>query len=663
MFLLLFCFCGIASAKKQEIPISLLDYEQGIKLHKEGDLQNAVLYLSDSYRLNPTDLPTLIELGEVFIGLSKYDLAISTLKQALNLSPDDALIHILLGDAYHENKQYNEAISYYKRAIKLEPENILIRTNLGLVCSQIADYKCVVDNLGKVVLAYPLQIRARAALGTAYHLSKDYGLAKEQYKFVLNYEPNNLSLWYNLAKTQLALGEYKEAKASIDKAITIDNSVVDLYLDRAHINYKLNKLQDAENDYLVAIQLDPLNPVVPVEYATFLSRTGAFLKAANELQKALELEPGDLNLLINKAYLLQLAKQDKEAILNWLKVLEKDDSNKTALFNLASLYQEKEDYRNAIEYYKKLLVSLDKEGSKGDLEAKTGLAFCLQKNKNLEEAKLVYEKILEKSPNDSNILYNLGVLLNEEKNYAKAVEYLESAIKNNFSPPGLPYQALVEAYLNLNDTTKIKTAYKNWLEADKNNIEARIAYAKFLAHIGDSRSAVDQYRVAAALDNTSSSRYKLAQFLLDGKDLYGAVGELQEYLKSEPNDLNALILLANIFRDLGIPEQAINTYKKIISIQVDNHLAYYNLGLLYQQEKKYVEAQNYLLKSIEINDKYSPAYYALALTYISNNESNKAKDLFEKYLKLEPNGEYKDKAEAKLKELISNPNVANGPKA
>ena len=86
--------------------------------------------------------------------------------------------------------------------------------------------------------------------------------------------------------------------------------------------------------------------------------------------------------------------------------------------------------------------------------------------------------------------------------------------------------------------------------------------------------------------------------------------------------------------------------------------------MLYQQEKKPEEAQNYLLKAIELNENYAPAYYALGLSYMSlgDSKNSKAKELFEKYLKLEPGGEYRDKAQTFLKEILSKP-AASQPKA
>lgn len=668
VFFLVSCLLLLASnycfAKKQDEENHLLNYRAGVKLHLENNLSNAVYSLNNALTLKPYDIPSLVELGVVFSELSKPALSIPAFLKAVNFAPDDALIHLFLGRAYIQNKQYKEALVQFKQAVKLNPENTLLKANIGETCFYLGEYQCAIDNLKEVLVTYPNELRARVILGNSYHFLKNYPLAEENYKLALEWMPLNKLLTYNLSKIQIALGKLHQSKSTIDNAILLDDKNIEFYLDRANINYKLNNLKSAEEDYLKAFELDNYNPETLIEYAIFLGQTGEYLKSAEQFSKALELEPDNLDLLINKAYVLQLAKHDNEASLIWKDILEKDGYNKIALFNLARLYQEKEEYDSAIDLYKKL-ISIENENEKRDVnnnDVKFALAYCLQKNKNFNDAKSVYKEIVDDNSKDSNSLYNLGIIYQEEGDYKEAVKYFEKTVESNFLNPELVFGALISAYTELNDSQNIDAVYRKWLERGKNNVEIRVAYAKYLATKGDSERAIEQYRVAAALDDTSKSRYKLARFLLEQNDRYGAIGQLQEYLKFEPNDVNALILLANSFKDLEIYEQAINVYKKIISIQSDNYLAYYNLGLLYEQNKKHEEAQNYLLKSIEINEKYSPAYYALGLSFLAVNNPDKAKELFEQYLQLDPNGEYKDKIEVKLKELLTKPDSGKNEK-
>ena len=45
----------------------------------------------------------------------------------------------------------------------------------------------------------------------------------------------------------------------------------------------------------------------------------------------------------------------------------------------------------------------------------------------------------------------------------------------------------------------------------------------------------------------------------------------------------------------------------------------------------------------------------------ASSNYKRAKELFEKYLQLEPNGEYKDIVEAKLKEMLNKPAITQPP--
>src|SRR3989338_1898266 len=322
-------------AKKQEVLFSPIFLNEGIRNYKDRDLQNAVFSFNKSLSLNSSDISGLLLLGQVYIKDGKPDLAVKTLQVAGKFHPKDALVHYLLGIAYEKNKQIREALAEYRTAIEIEPENILIRAALGNICFLSEDYKCAVDNLENAILAYPLHLRSKLALAFSCHHLKKYALAKEQYRSILDYLPDNAVLWYNLAKSEIALGELDDAKQSIDRSIVLDDSVVEFYLDRAQINYKLSKFEDADNDYLTALRLEPVNPVIPVEYAGFLWKTGAYLKAADQYKMAIELQGDELDLLVNRAYLLQLARQYPEAIFMWNEVLDKDNKNQYALFNLA----------------------------------------------------------------------------------------------------------------------------------------------------------------------------------------------------------------------------------------------------------------------------------------------------------------------------------------
>ena len=639
-------------SKGQSDVFSPLFFNEGIRLHKNGDFKNSISYLNKAIALNPNDVSAYLELASVYLDNSESENAVKILTQILRLAQNDPSIHLFLGLAYEKTNQLKEAIDQYKTVLELAPDTLPINALIGKACFKNNDYKCAINNLNKLSASYPQHLRSKLILAYAYHYEKDFPRAEEMYKEVLEGLSSDPEIWFNIAKVQVGQGKYENAQSSIDQAIALDNSNIEYYLDRAKINYKLSKLEAADNDYIVALKTDPKNPEIPIEYGDFLANTGAYTKAVEQYQRAIELQPDDAELYSKKAFALQMEGKYSDAIDLWSQVLLKEETNEFALSNLAGIYYEQKDYDNAVKFLKNLLSIKDLDNT-STIEAKSYLANSYIEAENFDEAKPVIDDLLKINPNNAEFLFKNGVLLVQKGNHKDAADNFKKAIASNYSDLTSAYKSLILCFEATSDISNVDLTYKAWLETDKSNFETRIAYAKFLARQGNSSAAIEQYRIAAALDNSNQSRFKLAQFLIEQKDYYGGIGQLHEYLKTSPEDINALVLLASAFKELGINEQAINAYKKIVSLEPDNYIAHFNLGLLYQQSKMFEEAENSFLKAIEINDSYAPAYYALGLSYMVTSNNNKAKEFFEKYIQLDPTGEYKEKTEAILKELNS----------
>ena len=58
-------------------------------------------------------------------------------------------------------------------------------------------------------------------------------------------------------------------------------------------------------------------------------------------------------------------------------------------------------------------------------------AFELHKNGSLQEAKKIYEEILEEIPNDFNCLHHLGLIAKKNEEYLSAIELISQAVSIN----------------------------------------------------------------------------------------------------------------------------------------------------------------------------------------------------------------------------------------
>lgn len=114
---------------------------------------------------------------------------------------------------------------------------------------------------------------------------------------------------------------------------------------------------------------------------------------------------------------------------------------------------------------------------------------------------------------------------------------------------------------------------------------------------------------------------------------------LSFFLNLSDKNLNeeTLLLISNCFDSLGDKENAVSYLKKAISLSPKNPKLYYNLGILYSNQKKYHHALECFNYSVKLDKKFADSHYNLANTYYELKNYSKAIKYYKKTIKLEPN--------------------------
>ena len=102
-------------------------------------------------------------------------------------------------------------------------------------------------------------------------------------------------------------------------------------------------------------------------------------------------------------------------------------------------------------------------------------------------------------------------------------------------------------------------------------------------------------------------------------DYKNAVESYKKVLSVAPRNIGSLFGLANTYYKMGMLDEAIMYYQKIIEIDRYNYYAYNNLGTIYVQKNRPVVAREYFKRAIEI----APQYKGAKINYeIVNRELN-----------------------------------------
>lgn len=212
-----------------------------------------------------------------------------------------------------------------------------------------------------------------------------------------------------------------------------------------------------------------------------------------------------------------------------------------------------------------------------------------------------FEEINAESPNNPNILNNLGLCYANLADNERAEAYYLEALKLD--------SKLVQTYVNLSDVY-----YKE---------------KKIIDGINLLETAVTLMPENTVLKNC------LARFYIEDVRYDLAINELSEILDIEPNNADAAWDLANVLFETGDYESAIANYEIVLEKITDNPVMYFQTACACEAADELDKAMSYHLKAISYNPDFYPSYKKLGILFSARGDKESAIEYFEDYLKYE----------------------------
>jgi len=255
--------------------------------------------------------------------------------------------------------------------------------------------------------------------------------------------------------------EYQQALKSFKAAKTKDPNSIHLHLKIAASLIRLEKIKEAEEVLLRAKKIDSNNLDISLVLIFIYSLTQDDQQLESEyenfLTKAHELKPKDIGISEYLAQFYFYRKKPTEAIKVYEKILESNPRHVGALFWVGYLYDEAGRHIEAIEAWER---GLEIDDSYAPILNSLGYVYAL-KGENLNQAKKMIEKALEKEPENGAYLDSLGWVYFKKGDLDKAKEYLEKAIANIKDPE--IYEHLGDLHIKLGDTAAAIGYYQEGL--------------------------------------------------------------------------------------------------------------------------------------------------------------------------------------------------------
>lgn len=165
-------------------------YNEAIKLHLAGKLDEAIGQYSQALTANPELGQAHCNLGLIYNQQHKYDLALAEFRKALAINPQDAITYNGIGAALRAQKDLEGALKNWQTAISLDPKLATAHYNLG----------------------------------SAYELQKDYGKALDQYQQAVQNDSRLGEAYYRTGLIMSKENRHQEAKEQFSKALNVSDT-------------------------------------------------------------------------------------------------------------------------------------------------------------------------------------------------------------------------------------------------------------------------------------------------------------------------------------------------------------------------------------------------------------------------------------------------------
>lgn len=280
------------------------------------------------------------------------------------------------------------------------------------------------------------------------------------------------------------------------------------------------------------------------------------------------------------------------------------------------------------------------------------------------------QRALQESPDNAQLFNSYGNILLRAQRMDDAIEAFENAIRIK-SDYAAAYNNLGNAYFHQQQIPLAKKSYEKALDYDVKFAEAFFNLARIAiveAHFDKAKASLNY--VIQLNPRHFRALTQLGQLELQDQHWELAADLFEKSLILQPQQANALSALGTIRLQEQRYDDAVKLLNAALEIKQDIKLAnwhlataylaqnniqlalqhylreikiephadcYYNVGILYGYQNKFIESAEYLAETLKIDPSYFPAQLNLAALYLKQQKIQEAIAHYQKALDLKPN--------------------------
>jgi tetratricopeptide (TPR) repeat protein len=347
------------------------------------------------------------------------------------------------------------------------------------------------------------------------------------------------------------------------RAIAADSTLVGAYDLLGRIASEGGDCGEAERLFLLALRRDSTRAELLIHAAQSACSCGFLSKGETRYRKVLSLAPGETKWIAGLAQVQMQQGEYDSAITRLTGGAERDSLSLPLHFMLGSCYTAKKKYGLAIAEFRKTL-----EINASYFPALKELAACYLQIDSFWNAAAEYQTAVRMQPDDAGLRVSLANCYLKVKQYRQALDLLGPLEGSAYSATVYGQEGLCYYFLAKYDTAVIK--FRAGLGADSTQPATAFNLGLALMSLGKYRAAIGEFERAIRLGRTdlaagSYDRIGSAWYAL--KRTQPALRAYRRAIEEKPlmpiAYYNLGVLYENSFKDVG---NAVSCYRKVVAL-------------------------------------------------------------------------------------------------
>lgn len=468
--------------------------------------------------------------------------------------------------------------------------------------------------------------KSRQLLGEIYFKLQDLNSAEKELGFLRDSGAERSSWIVLLGKVYLM----NRSPEKMLSAITVENDDSEALANQIHsLRVRAMLKKNAPRDARIELEsITDWNDREALVARIQLNIAEKNIVAADKfINEALDLYPGDTDLLLLKAELQSRNSEYARAVEIYTDILSREPYLYRVQIARAMLYLRLKDAENA----RADIITLNKKHNKVPEVLYLNALIALHDN-NQELAKESLLKLLRLVPNHMPSQYMLGFIYYSQGQYESAETYL-SAYVENVNNDAKAAKLLAATYLKSgkpDEVIKFLTSYR----IDKQD-DAQLLSILGTAYLKNKKyeKGLELLEKAAALSpDASSIQTQLALGNLASGDSREAIARLEEGVRLDQDSLETQMLLILVYVRERRFDDAMASVQGLVKKFPDSPVVHNLLGMVYMSQGKIDDSRRALNKALEIDPEFSVAWINLARSYDREANYDMEMDCYNKIL-------------------------------